>query len=66
MAKILIATEKPFSKVAVDGIKKVADEAGMELALLVPLSYIQSEGESLKLKSGFPENTRYASIRRDL
>ncbi|MEE1235697.1 MAG: 3-phosphoglycerate dehydrogenase, partial [Bacteroidaceae bacterium] len=34
MAKILIATEKPFSKVAVDGIKKVADEAGMELALL--------------------------------
>ena len=34
MAKILIATEKPFSKVAVDGIKKVADEAGMELVLL--------------------------------
>lgn len=34
MAKILIATEKPFSKVAVDGIKKVIDEAGMELALL--------------------------------
>ncbi len=32
--KILVATEKPFSKVAVDGIKKVADEAGMELALL--------------------------------
>ncbi len=34
MAKILIATEKPFSKVAVDGIRKVAEEAGMELALL--------------------------------
>ena len=34
MAKVLIATEKPFSKVAVDGIKKVIDEAGMELALL--------------------------------
>ena len=34
MAKILVATEKPFSKVAVDGIKKVIDEAGMELALL--------------------------------
>ena len=34
MAKILIATEKPFSKVAVDGIKQVTDEAGMELALL--------------------------------
>ena len=34
MAKILIATEKPFSKVAVDGIKQVIDEAGMELVLL--------------------------------
>ena len=34
MSKILIATEKPFSKVAVDGIKQVIDEAGMELALL--------------------------------
>lgn len=34
MAKILIATEKPFSKVAVDGIRSVAEEAGMELALL--------------------------------
>ena len=32
--KLLIATEKPFSKVAVDGIKCVADEAGYELALL--------------------------------
>ena len=34
MAKILVATEKPFSKVAVDGIRKVTEEAGMELALL--------------------------------
>lgn len=34
MAKILIATEKPFSKIAVDGIKNVADEAGMVLTLL--------------------------------
>ena len=34
MAKVLIATEKPFSKIAVDGIKKVTDEAGYELALL--------------------------------
>lgn len=34
MAKILIATEKPFSKVAVDGIRKVVEEAGFELALL--------------------------------
>ncbi len=34
MAKVLIATEKPFSKVAVDGIRKVTNEAGYELALL--------------------------------
>ena len=34
MAKVLIATEKPFSKVAVDGIKAVTDAAGYELALL--------------------------------
>ena len=32
--KVLIATEKPFSKVAVDGIKAVIDAAGYELALL--------------------------------
>ncbi len=34
MAKVLIATEKPFSKVAVDGIKAVTDAAGYELVLL--------------------------------
>jgi len=32
--KILIATEKPFAKVAIEGIKKVFDEAGYELKLL--------------------------------
>ena len=32
--KVLIATEKPFSQVAVDGIKAVTDAAGYELALL--------------------------------
>ncbi len=32
--KVLIATEKPFSKVAVDGIKEVTDAAGYELAML--------------------------------
>lgn len=34
MAKILIATEKPFAKVAVDGIKEVAAEAGVDVVLL--------------------------------
>lgn len=32
--KILVATEKPFAAIAIDGIKKVAEEAGVELALL--------------------------------
>ena len=34
MAKVLIATEKPFAKVAVDGIREVVEKAGYELALL--------------------------------
>lgn len=32
--KVLVATEKPFAKVAVDGIREVIEGAGMELALL--------------------------------
>jgi len=32
--KVLIATDKPFAKVAVEGIQKVISEAGFELALL--------------------------------
>lgn len=32
--KVLVATEKPFAKVAVDGIKKIVEAAGGELALL--------------------------------
>ena len=32
--KILVATEKPFAKAAVEAIAKVVEEAGYELALL--------------------------------
>ncbi|MDR1197693.1 MAG: 3-phosphoglycerate dehydrogenase [Prevotellaceae bacterium] len=32
--KILIATEKPFAKTAVDGIRKIVENAGYELSLL--------------------------------
>lgn len=32
--KVLVATEKPFAKVAVDGIRKVIEQAGYELVLL--------------------------------
>ena len=30
--KVLVATEKPFAKVAVDGIRKEIEAAGYELA----------------------------------
>lgn len=32
--KILVATEKPFASVAIDGIRKVTEDAGYELCLL--------------------------------
>lgn len=34
MAKVLVATDKPFAKVAVEGIRKIVEGAGFELALL--------------------------------
>ncbi len=34
MTKVLIATEKPFAKVAVDGIREIIEKAGFEVALL--------------------------------
>lgn len=34
MAKVLVATEKPFAKVAADGIRKIFDEAGYDCVFL--------------------------------
>lgn len=34
MKKVLVATEKPFAKVAVDGIRNIVEGAGFELVLL--------------------------------
>lgn len=34
MSKVLVATEKPFAPVAVNGIREIIEGAGMELALL--------------------------------
>jgi len=34
MAKVLVATEKPFAPAAVKIIKEILDEAGYELVLL--------------------------------
>lgn len=41
--KVLVATDKPFAKVAVDGIRKVVEDAGYELVLL------EKYGEKAKL-----------------
>ncbi len=41
MKKILIATDKPFAKAAVEGIRKIVEEAGFKLALLE--NYTQKE-----------------------
>ncbi len=38
--KVLVATEKPFSKVAVDGIKKIVEDAGYEFAALEKYSSV--------------------------
>ena len=32
--KVLVATEKPFAKEAVEGIRQIVEEAGYELCLL--------------------------------
>jgi D-3-phosphoglycerate dehydrogenase len=34
MKKVLIATDKPFAKIAVDGIREIIEKAGFELCLL--------------------------------
>ncbi len=34
MTKVLIATDKPFAKIAVDEIRKIITNAGFELVLL--------------------------------
>ena len=39
--KVLVATEKPFSKAAVDGIRTIVEEAGYELALLEKYTDVQ-------------------------
>ena len=39
--KVLVATEKPFAKVAVDGIRQVVEQAGYELVLLEKYTHKQ-------------------------
>jgi len=46
--KVLVATQKPFAAVAVEGIRKIVEEAGFELALLEKYT---DAGELLKAVS---------------
>ena len=51
--KILVATEKPFAKAAVDGIREIVEGAGYELALLEKYAdkaelLAQTEGASVR------------------
>lgn len=46
MAKILVATDKPFAAIAVKGIREVVEGAGDELILL------EKYGEKAKLLGG--------------
>lgn len=48
MTKVLIATDKPFAKVAVDGIRKVIEGAGFELALLEKYTSAQELIDAVK------------------
>lgn len=47
--KVLVATEKPFAKVAVDGIRQVVEEAGHQLALLEKYSSRQELLDAVKV-----------------
>ena len=48
MTKVLIATEKPFATVAVDGIRKIIESAGFELVLLEKYTELQQLLEAVK------------------
>ena len=51
--KVLVATDKPFAKVAVDGIRKEIEAAGYELVLL------EKYGEKAKAAGGCERCQRY-------
>ena len=62
MKKILVATEKPFAKTAVEGIKKIVEDAGFKLSLLE--NYTQkaellnaiSEADAIIIRSDIIDN----------
>jgi D-3-phosphoglycerate dehydrogenase len=57
MKKILVATEKPFAKAAVEGIRKIVEDAGFEMALLenytqkVELLHAAADADAIIIRS---------------
>lgn len=47
MKKVLVATEKPFAKVAVEGIRSIVEKAGYELTLLEKYTDVQQFYEAV-------------------
>ena len=62
MKKILIATEKPFAKAAVEGIKKIVEDAGFEILLLenysqkVELMQAIADADAIIIRSDIVDN----------
>jgi len=70
MKKILVATEKPFAKVAVEGIKKIVEDAGFEIALLenytqkVELMHAVSDADAIIIRSDIVDSEVIGSAKK--
>jgi D-3-phosphoglycerate dehydrogenase / 2-oxoglutarate reductase len=70
MKKILVATEKPFAKVAVEGIKKIVEDAGFELVLLenyaqkAELKMAVSDADAIIIRSDIVDSEVFESAKK--
>ena len=70
MAKILIATEKPYAAAAVNGIREVIESSGMEMVLLekytekAELLKAVADVEGLIIRSDKIDNERRRRLRQ--
>lgn len=68
--KILVATEKPFAKVAIDGIRDVVETAGYEMALLEKYPSRQQlldavgDADALIVRSDLVDNAVFGAARQ--
>lgn len=70
MKKILVATEKPFAKLAVEGIRKIVEDAGFELVLLenysqkVELMQAVVDAEAIIIRSDIVDSEVFESAKK--